>query len=287
VVTHTASGEEGAAVNEGLAFRVLAIVLALPVASCSGQVSANAGWKIGKIAVARNDVSAVFMEGAGSPPVVHSTLLELDAGTTSCKVQQLTTSGVDERIWASAGTLTITGGQAPVVLAPVVDSLTDGGLAFTYDVSTVATPISPGDSLTITATGATVPAFSVDLVVPQPVTLTSPDPAGAMSASGWTISRSRDLPFAWTGGSTGNVRFWVGQSVGATSTIIDCEAPASSGSGVIPAAALGYLTPAPAGYNGPSASFGISSRQEFTVDGWDITVAALPFDSLDSAVTIE
>jgi hypothetical protein len=105
----------------------------------------------------------------------------------------------------SAGTITIAGGQTPIVLTPQVQTLPDGGSFLDYSggLNLGASPISPGDALTITSSGATVPAFSIDITVPEAISITHPDPS---SVTPLAVDRSMDLPIAWTGGgSTGSV----------------------------------------------------------------------------------
>ena len=195
-------------------------------------------------------------------------LLTLDAGPGSCTVGALSfqpppASGTQ----VSAGTITVTGGSAPIALAPA-----DGGSGEQYAPLQHAGTVASGQTLTIAASGATVPAFSTNLVVPDAVTFTQPD---IVDASSLAIGRSTDWPIAWTGGSAGTLTFQVSQTVGATGTLIVCTFPESAGSGVIPAAALGYLTPSSAldGGSPESTSVGVSTFASQSVTAGDWTVA--------------
>jgi hypothetical protein len=203
----------------------------------------------------------------------ENVLLTLDAGPGSCTVGALSfqpppASGTQ----VSAGTITVTGGSASIALAPMAVSSGDGGAAEQYAPLQHAGTVSSGQTLTIAASGATVPAFSTNLVVPDAVTFTQPD---IVDASSLAIGRSTDWPIAWTGGSAGTLTFQVSQTLGATGTLIVCTFPESAGSGVIPAAALGYLTPSSAldGGSPQSTSVGVSTFASQSVTAGDWTVA--------------
>jgi hypothetical protein len=96
-----------------------------------------------------------------------------------------------------------------------------------------------------------------------------------VDASSLAIARCADLPIAWTGGAAGTRTFQVSQTLGATGTLVVCTFPESAGSGVIPAAALGYLTPSGAldGGSPESTSVGLSMFASQSVAAGDWTIA--------------
>jgi hypothetical protein len=91
-----------------------------------------------------------------------------------------------------------------------------------------------GETLTVSAAGADVPAFSATVIGPANSTVTMPaDPSPAML----TVDRSMDLTLAWTGGSQ-TLKVDV-VTVGAT---IECRFSASAGTGTISKSLLGMLS---------------------------------------------
>jgi hypothetical protein len=239
-------------------------------------------------------IAAAFAETlVPGTQVPQTTVLEIDAGAGSCTVTQLTpptTGRYTAPVVASvsAGTITLVDGQKSALLMPQVQLLADGGSSLGYALSPDSMGFPPGDTLTIAASGATVPPFSVEITVPNAVTLVQPD----LRSSSPTVVRSMDLPLVWTGGGpTGDVTFGLTQDVGATTTNVSCRSPASTGRGVIPASALGYLTASSASSSGSDggAAFGIysSSVKYLTVQDWQIRIVAEPPDRVESTVSVE
>jgi hypothetical protein len=224
--------------------------------------------------LAVNAITAAFI--AGHKVVQPAVLLVEDAGASSCAVEQVPfpepAAGGTQ---VSAGTITVTGGSATKTLMPVAAMSKDGGAAEGYLPLGNAGTISPGDTLTITASGATVPAFSASIAEPDIIAITEPELA---DASSFTFSRSSDLAVAWTGGgAVGSLTVAIGQIVGGTITTVACVFPESAGSGVIPAAALGLLMPSTAlpggALGGTSLTFTTSADQEVTAGDWTIAVS--------------
>ena len=128
----------------------------------------------------------------------------------------------------SAGKITISGGTKSAVLLPEADG--------TYTtVNGQGALFAGGETLTITAQGAAVPAFVLSLVAPSKLTLSAP----ALPASGpLKVTRSAGITASWTGTSAGVVVVYLDAAGGASAYAATCSFPASSGSGVVPAAAL-------------------------------------------------
>ncbi len=143
----------------------------------------------------------------------------------------------------SAGDITITGaGAATTTLTYGPDggqySRSEGKRGF----------FSGGDTITLAATGATIAPFGPKtLVAPSDVAFSAPVCSGGDCPG---IDRTVDMPVTWAGGVSGNVEVAIETASATQSTAITCLFDATSGSGAVPAAALGMLDPA----NGTSVS---------------------------------
>jgi hypothetical protein len=146
----------------------------------------------------------VWSFGACQVVEVGSQLSQSDGGP------EAGTSNITE---VSAGTLTVTGGTAPIVIAP---TSTAGYVSYSYLGVTGAGDAGPsfaaGDTLTVSANGAAAPAFSATVTVPGTIQVTEPPPPPQTLPDGAPlgipmlaapIARTTDLPLAWTGGSSG------------------------------------------------------------------------------------
>jgi hypothetical protein len=131
----------------------------------------------------------------------------------------------------SAGVVTLSGGQlaAPITLTPSGDD--------SYPFNSGAGAIfAGGDSIKVSAAGATVPAFESTAAAPGDIVVTSP----TFTSLQTTIDKAQPLDVAWTGGGAGNVAVTI-SGAGAQTVSIQCSFPASGGTGVVPAAALSDL----------------------------------------------
>lgn len=288
------------------AVRLFLAMLGLSITGCSGQVAPGSGsggaQKIGNVYVEppgqpntffASGLAASFIEmsgaGTGSTP---TTVLKVEAEGSSCTVTQWMVSTSDpaarvELSVVSAGTLAFAGGQKAALLVPEIQQGPDGEPSVSYALSPSFGGFAPGDAVSITASGADVPPFVAEITVPGAIRVVQPD----LSASSLTVQRSDDLPVTWTGGGpVGEVTFGINEGVGRTSTEITCSTPSSRGRGVIPAAALAYLTPASAWISASDgAAFGVytASATHLTVQDWSIRVVAEPPGSIVYMATIE
>jgi len=133
----------------------------------------------------------------------------------------------------SAGTLTLSGGPmgAGVTVTPGDGPANPDFYAYNDD-STLF--FSAGQTLTVSGSGATVPAFGPEsIVAPALPVLVAP-----VAVSGfYRIPTSADLVVEWTGGLAGGT--FTFSAVGADgSQYLSCEWPASLGRGTIPRAIL-------------------------------------------------
>jgi hypothetical protein len=143
----------------------------------------------------------------------------------------------------SAGVITITGGAQTVTFTP------DASGAYPVYSNQSAGLWSGGETITVTATGAEVPAFSASATAPAPVQITQPAkvPAGTVVM----FDRTQDFPVSWVPGSGGELHAMVvvnSQTAGEYQRQIDCAFQATAGSGVIPVAALTMLPAGRSGY---------------------------------------
>ncbi|HEY1696068.1 MAG TPA: hypothetical protein VGG39_28070 [Polyangiaceae bacterium] len=180
----------------------------------------------------------------------------------------------------SAGTLAIAGGSIPagttVDTGEVFDSYapaSQGGTLFT-----------PGQALTVSASGATVPAFGPQSVTaPGTIAVTAPTWAGGSSP---TISASSDLALAWTGGQSGaTVTFSLtaANQTSRSSMVLSCAWDATSGAGTVPHALLGQMV----GYPDGASWYGGFAQQATTTFGAGGYLVALSAVVLQDTQTYE
>jgi hypothetical protein len=158
-----------------------------------------------------------------------------------------------------AGTLTISGAKRTFTLSPKADG------SYPTEIDNMKPLYSGGETLTISATGGTAPAFSASVVAPARVRVSAPVlPAAGQSL---VITRASGLSCVWSGGTVGEVTFGV-YPQSATSWV-NCTFAASAGSGSIPSSLLSKLP-------GGSGSFNASLRNttRITPSGWSIDLWA-------------
>ena len=178
----------------------------------------------------------------------------------------------------AAGSLTVSGGTAPITLTPNADD--------TYAAVTGATELfASGAALTFDATGGSdggVPTFSGVVTAPANAALTTPALADGTPLA---PSRTEPLALAWTAtGSVGmiDVRFAAALTGGGVASA-RCRFPVAEMSGSIPAAAF---TDFPAGGSG-SFSFFVEAEAGLAVTGgWNLSLSArIPMTSVSGAAT--
>jgi hypothetical protein len=229
--------------------RALALVL---VAACGGGGGGGGGGIFGTPDApppahsGGAGVSIYKGTGGGSTIVGTSAYASFDAAPPQCPilmkmgncyVEQCSTT-TPMHMYENAGSVHITGTSQPITLDPAADN--------TYMSFTATADLAqPGDMLTVTADGTTVPGYTETLVVPSKITITSP----AKPAAAVPVSRAADYTIAWSGGSTGDVELAAGSSTQGA-PFVYCQIPSSAGTGTIPAALLSML---PAGMGSISA----------------------------------
>lgn len=197
-------------------------------------------------------VSAGFVERPDATPGVY---VESTEGPCVVRVYSaLETFG--PKVAESAGNVMIDGGSVGVMLSP------DAMNHYAKQESTTTNLHAGGDAITVTATGATIPAFTRTLTAPSYIDVTSP----AQPADGdpLPIDRTKDLVFGWDGGGAGDLVVLLGDAT----TSMTCKLPTAPGTGAIPAAALAKLAPSSSGFFLMQAA----SRTDVVVDDWTVQV---------------
>jgi len=164
----------------------------------------------------------------------------------------------------SAGDVAVTVGTA----APVAFAVQPGGY-YVAPGSSTQPLFAGGEMITFSTSGAVAPASSTTVQAPAPPTLTVPS-----QSPPYTISRSSDFAFAWTGGGPGQFTVSVQTNPGSIAPgtpygSVRCVFALGDGSGVIPSAALAVLPTGSA-----MVAFGVSNRAINVVGNWALTATA-------------
>jgi hypothetical protein len=144
------------------------------------------------------------------------------------------------------------------------------GSANNYNFNASGTLITSGQTLSMSASGAMVPAFAAESVVaPGVITLTAPSGAGSGS---FTISTQSDLTVTWTGGQSGaTVQVVGGGSTLSASVDFICSWDATAGQGVVPQAILSGMAGVTSGVFGYGQ---YSAPTTFTAGSYSIDLYA-------------
>lgn len=193
---------------------------------------------------------------AGAPSCTFSTVgacsVGLCTGTSS--------GGGPAPVAASAGQLTVTGTKTYTVLPSAT---------FGYSLDDSAAGWSPGSTIAVSASGATVPAFATTVKAPGVVKVGTP----ALSTSGTApvFARSSNLALAWTGGAGAQLSVSLIDAAGTASLL--CTYDASTGSASIPSSALQML-PARTGYTLYGSTSSDAANALVMAQGWTVSVSA-------------
>jgi hypothetical protein len=162
--------------------------------------------------------------------------------------------------YESAGTLTLSGGK----LASPLEFATSG--QGNYDLDDTSLAVSPGQTVTVTASGAAVPAFMQSIVAPPALNLTKPT---AGSGGHYSISTSADLAVAWSAGHAGDSVLFQALS-GASAYYFACTWDATAGEGTVPKAIVAPL----AGQQYAEIEWLQGTTKTFDAGGYAITLTA-------------
>jgi hypothetical protein len=164
----------------------------------------------------------------------------------SCTHTTVGACTVDDCDNGDGGMVTFTSDSAADLT--LAGTLADGGVKMTFG-SSGYSPYdfqgrlwNPGDMITLSAAGATVPAFSGKTITgPGDLIVTSPNCGGSDCGS---LSRSADLNVAWTG-NPGNVNVFLNSANDTRNVTVNCNFASSPGT--ISATAMAKLIPDDAG----------------------------------------
>jgi hypothetical protein len=213
-------------------------------------------------------LDAAFASAGFAPTQTGATLATSDAcaaydayGTSSG------TSGSTSPPIVSAGTLTLSVGTmgTGVTLAPGDGPSNPDFYAYNDD----STPFfTAGQTLTVSASGATVPAFGPQsIVAPALPVLVAPTPVSGF----YRIPTSADLVVEWTGGQAGGT--FTFSAVGADGAqYLSCQWPASLGHATVPQAILAPF--AGTSNDGASIQYQQQVATTFTAGQYSISVTA-------------
>jgi hypothetical protein len=227
-----------------------------------------------------SNVSAAFWVGSPVSDPVCSTVTIGECVVSRCPEEQPGDCASGSSCGpqpASAGVISLTGGSVPVSITP-----TDA--TYSSYIGNDSTLWTGGQTLTISAAGATVPAFSVNLAAPSQAIIQSPTPTVSGISATLAVQVANDLPLVWTG-NVGTLVIGFNQTPSpepSSTTSVTCRFPASAGRATVPAGALSTLKP---GMGSFSAS--VVSDRTVNVGGWSIDVVvtgqAIAVDGTDYA----
>jgi hypothetical protein len=131
----------------------------------------------------------------------------------------------------SAGVIAISGGKVPVTLTPDAQNL------YPRWQDMVTGLWDGGETIAMSAAGATVPAFNYTFTAPSLVEVTNPVFFGVEP-----IDRTKDYTVTWSGGAVGTFQVTLAVTINHVPIIaLYCDFPSVAGMGTIPAAALARL----------------------------------------------
>ncbi len=207
--------------------------------------------------------SGVYGNGA-MPTLAATAVFYPSVSATGCAVTEVAgcmlevCTALNNSELVGAGTIAMSGGAYPVVLEET--SPGQYGLPV-YGDGGVLAAWHGGEQLFVSGAGETVPAFSASLTAPTQVTVTTPVPG--------MIARSTPFTLAWFQASAGRLEIALKVAGGSTQSYLSCGFDVASGTGVVPAEALGAL---PAG----NAGIAVQTVVERTVAAgpWEVRVFA-------------
>lgn len=205
--------------------------------------------------------ASFFTEAHNGPP---GSGLDGCAVTTSGACTYYSCTGSDQP-GVRAGTIEVSG----VWPTPTTVDLRCDTNSYEYAASSPG--FAAGQTLTVSASGANVPAFGPQGVVAPPLALlTSP----AFDAGMTSVSTSADLPIAWTGGQAGATMLLKVASNTSPSTFsyTSCSWDASAGQGTIPAVVL-----KPFSGTNQQMSYGQYRSTAFSSGAYSISLSAMQY----------
>lgn len=197
-------------------------------------------------------VSAGFVARPDAAPGVY-----VESMVGPCVIKTFSEPEVfGQKIAGSAGDVIVEGGLVPVTLSPDARNL------YAKRESTAVDLYEGGETVTISATGDTVPAFTTELLAPSHVDITLPiQPADDAPLP---LDRTADLVLTWDDGGFGELVVLLGDPT----TSITCKFPTAAGTATIPSAALQKLAPSSLGF----FLMEPASRKDLVVGEWTVQI---------------
>ena len=228
------------------------------LAAKSGTVTIDQGSTGTEIFASFRTLMVIKEEVRGCTAVVLGDCTARDCGSAI--------RGSVSETYQSAGTLAVKGPSIDVQLEAKADPL----LQYGSSLSGLA-QWAGGESLTVTTTGAEVPAFAGEAITaPSFVSLTAP--SCPMSDCG-TIPHDVPLLLRWSGGTNGTVSLRLnGSSDGEPGKSVTCNFAASAGTGAVPAEMLSTLSDLAPRYG--SLSVSTHSSRVFNAGDYSVTLHA-------------
>lgn len=175
-----------------------------------------------------------------------------------CVVETIGNGAAAQETDLSAGVVHVTGGSKSIDLTPKSDN--------TYAPSTGATSLySGGETLSVTAEGKDVPAFTTTLTAPGTITLAAP----VVTAGALTVKRSTGVTATFSGTSSGVVVLYFSATSASMAFSATCTFDAAAGSGSVPPAAFADF---PAG--GGTFDFYVKQSSIVMPAGWQVHFTA-------------
>jgi hypothetical protein len=176
----------------------------------------------------------------------------------------------------SAGVIMITGTTQAITMMPTATK--------TYDTFMVANPLfNGGESVTFTAAGADVPAFTKTITAPTKATITAP-PKPSASSPFLNIPRGQDFSVSWSGGGTGLVQ--VALNSNNADQRLFCRFEANAGTGKVPAAALATLPQGNGGFAMASIAHNVFETGDWAIEASAYFNAVWPDNAIVSGPTM-
>ena len=257
---------------------LILVLLPLGTMDCSSSSSTPSAKNLGTVALdSQSYLSGGQKYGSGSisanflraqvDPYLGCQKKTLGACIVHYACQPVLTQPVDDAgltPYASAGEVDVAG--LPTSATPIALTVMTGGMfPGQYGAYEQFTPLfAGGESVSVTAAGDAVKAFTAMVTMPLQPTISAPD-ANAPA----TVGHGQDLPFAWSGGGSGDLHVSVAQTSTSGTPGIDCFWPAADGAGNIPSAALSLFA-----VGSVSLSLSVLSSSMLTVGDWQIEVVA-------------
>jgi hypothetical protein len=167
----------------------------------------------------------------------------------------------------SAGVLTVDDGSKKIA---TLDFNADAGGI--YNAASVSPGWSPGDTLSVSATGDTIPAFSGSIVAPHEIEGETPS---FSLLSPLKVSISTPLVIAWTPSSDGaTMKLVLGNDANGNSGSVGCSLPESAGKFTISTALLTQVAMGMFTTSGGTISLTKTVTKALSVKGADVSLQA-------------